>query len=147
MRIFRPVCSRFGLMLCCSWLGSSAYAEVVSGPAPLPRLFFSPAERSQLERGQPLAGQDAQTVAPVSGESNGATLRLDGVVRRSDGSAVVFVNARPRVNPVAQTARAPVTLPDGRKVVLKVGQRYDALDGKVREGYSSAAPVAGVPAP
>lgn len=74
--------------------------------------------------------------APASeqGVQEAPGLRLDGVIRRSNGPAVLIVNGEVQPAPAGSVARGAVTLQaDGRSVVLKPGQRYDPATGKVDE--------------
>lgn len=56
---------------------------------PLGRLFFTPERRQMLERGR----GSPNTAVPAS--ETGASLSLDGIVRRSHGPATVWINGRP----------------------------------------------------
>jgi hypothetical protein len=110
-------------------------------PVELGRLFYTPAQRAQLESVRArnvsqLAGQNQR------GSSDGAPapLRFDGMVIRSDGKTTRWVDGKPQL--------------DGSGVSgLKPGQIR--ADGKVYEPYQvlrptppgSAAPAAKEPAP
>lgn len=91
---------------------------------PLGRLFFTPEERQQLER------QRTQPTVEARPSPSGVT--VNGLVQRSDGKAVVWVNGvpRPASAPASDdglaarpldTATVVVTTPEG-KVRLKVGE-------------------------
>lgn len=70
----------------------------------------------------------AQEPAPDPG------LRLDGIVRRSNGRTMVIVNGEVQPAPAGGVKRGAVTLQsDGRPVVLKPGQRYDPATGVTHE--------------
>lgn len=84
-----------------------------AGSEPLGRLFFSPAERVQIDR--------VQRPAPPSVPPP----RLDGFITRSDGPPVLFLDgkahaASPRqIHP--QDASVSLTTADGRSHRLQVG--------------------------
>ncbi|MTW13744.1 hypothetical protein GM658_24330 [Pseudoduganella eburnea] len=61
-------------------------------------------------------------------------LRLDGVIRRSNGPTVLIVNGAVQPAPPGGVTRGTVTLQaDGHSIVLKPGQRYDPATGEVHE--------------
>lgn len=61
-------------------------------------------------------------------------LRLDGVIRRSNGPTVLIVNGEVQPAPAGGVTRGSVTMQaDGRSIVLKPGQRYDPATGEVHE--------------
>lgn len=73
------------------------------------------------------AGAGAQAEAPPG-------LRLDGIVRRSQGRTMVIVNGEVQPAPPGGVTRGAVRLQaDGRSVVLKPGQRYDPSTGEIHE--------------
>lgn len=55
----------------------------------LGRLFFTPERRAALERQRQLNIQEVRTI-------EGATLRLDGIVKRSGGKSTVWINGNPQ---------------------------------------------------
>lgn len=72
--------------------------------------------------------------APDVGETEPAGIRLGGLIRRSNGPAMIIVNGEAQPAPSGGVARGTVTLhADGRSVVLKPGQRYDPATGEVHE--------------
>ena len=118
---------------------------------PLGRLFFTPAQRAQLDvaRGQksriPLASE--QEEAPPVPER----VTYGGLVRRSDGRTTVWINNRP-VNDGKAAGGLPVksrVRPDGsvvvqapqvsRSVNLKVGQSLEIVSGAIEEPYARGA--------
>jgi hypothetical protein len=135
-------------------------------PAPvLGRLFFTPAERSridELRRKPPPPPQVAAVDPPRKPPPLPEYVTLNGVVQRSDGQTVVWLNNKPVragrsdegivVTPPAR-AGAPggvkVTVPQtGRSVDLKVGQQLEVNSGQVQEAYRvPRTPVAVAPAP
>jgi hypothetical protein len=112
------------------------------------RLFHTPAQRTQLDaaRTRPPRVElppEVQVEAPAAPQS----LSIDGIVRRSDGRATVWVNRKPtevperrgpvRVDAVRDAADgADLRLPDtGQRVRIKVGQEVDVQSGTVTERY------------
>lgn len=96
----------------------------------LGRLFFSPQERQQLDsQGVPRQPEPAAANAPPD---QPASIRLDGIVRRSDGSATVWVNGRAAPGSAARrfadNTGAALRLPDGRRIDLKVGDTRQLAD-------------------
>lgn len=98
---------------------------------PLGRLFFTPEQRALL---------DQQSPAPPSTSPHpDQDLRLDGVVKRSDGRHTVWINGRMQgEEPLARhqpDLRQPMgirLLIDRESVPLKVGDTWQKTDGKVR---------------
>lgn len=126
-------------------LSVHAAAPVSGDPAAgFGRLFFSPEKRTALERQRLYNIQEARTL-------QGATMSLDGIVRRSDGKATVWVNGRPqtdddvtrsgvsvqvdRRNPssarLAPGEEAPTSMRVGEAVNRATGERNDRLGGGV----------------
>lgn len=140
MKLKRP----FGLLLTIGILefGSSALAQ--EDYADLGRLFFTPERRAALERQRQLNIQEVRTL-------EGATLRLDGVVRRSSGKSTVWINGTPqneddarrsgvdvRLKPghpgsalIAPGDEAPTQLKVGEAVNRATGERESRLGGGV----------------
>jgi hypothetical protein len=89
---------RIALLLALAPLGAPGHA------ADLGRLFYTPAERAQLE---------AARARNVTGERPGAApaaappQRFDGVVIRSDGTATRWVNGRPHAGAPAAGGLKP----------------------------------------
>jgi hypothetical protein len=114
---------------------------------PLGRLFFTPDERERLER------QRARPPAEAKPSLPGVT--VNGVVQRSDGKAVVWVNGvpRPASAPAAENGLAArpldaatvvVTTPEG-KVQVKVGETVWLAPGEGRgRGKETPLPSTGV---
>ncbi|TVT77727.1 MAG: hypothetical protein FHP92_03730 [Denitromonas halophila] len=93
-----------------------ALALMAAGSAqadtPLGRLFFTPAERSAMDRHEIPA---AQTPPP----------QVNGIVRRNDGRATVWVNGEARQDVPASGQQARVIDPRGVPVWRKVGEPLD----------------------
>lgn len=69
---------------------------------------------------------EAETPAPG--------LRLDGIIRRSNGRDMIIVNGEVAPAPARGVLRGAVRLQaDGRSVTLKPGQRYDSETGGIHE--------------
>ncbi|MGE5028237.1 MAG: hypothetical protein ACM3JK_07160 [Betaproteobacteria bacterium] len=106
------------------------------GAEPIGRLFFYPEERAMLDQ---MRNKDGAISTPAE------QIRLNGIVRRSDGKNTVWINQQPQhenrlhqgIAIPGQDARpsAILTLPSGGQVRLKAGQTFDAVKGQVREGY------------
>lgn len=86
--------------------------------------------------GDPGAGNAGNAASGATGgdEPEPPGLRLGGVIRRSNGPAMIIVNGEAQPAPPGGVMRGAVTLQaDGRSVVLKPGQRYDPATGEVHE--------------
>ena len=117
---------------------------------PLGRLFFTPAQRVQLDiaRRQRARTTVATEQTEETAQSIPQTIRYDGLVRRSDGKSTIWLNSRPIEDqkPVGGAAIVGRIHPDGsirlqvpqsgRAVDLKPGQRVELLSGEVEEGYT-----------
>ncbi len=106
----------------------------------LGRLFFTPAQRANLDAGKKEKNMQA---APV--RRGPAIVKLDGVVVRSDGETTVWVNGkasnrgrsgRIRAAPAADPASARVNVPGAGPRELRVGQQLDTITGTVRESFA-----------
>lgn len=123
-------------------------AAGVSAAEPLGRLFYTPAQRAQLDtlRAQKNVAPPAQETKepPVIPEA----LTYSGIVRRSDGRSTVWINNR-MVNDgkaaddlsVSSRSRSDdrvsVRLPQAAgPVELRVGQSFDVQTGTVTEPYA-----------
>ncbi len=91
----------------------------------LGRLFFTPAERSQLE--QAFKVQQAE-----NGGGEQSVITVNGVIQRSDGSRIVWVNGKAQKSASGSDPdKTSVVVPGKNKPVeLKVGQHF-ALDNPV----------------
>jgi hypothetical protein len=102
-------------------------------PLELGRLYYTPAQRAQLEA----ARSNNVTQLAIQNKRGGATssasapLRYDGVVIRSDGKTTRWVDGKAQVGPSSVTG-------------LKPGQIR--ADGKVYEPYQVLRPIAPSPA-
>jgi hypothetical protein len=125
-------------------------AAVHAQEAGFGRLFYTPEQRAQLEqaRRRNISAEDqAAEVASKPKTPRARNVVINGVITRSDGETVVWVNGKPveretqdgmRVFPSTAEGAVVVREPErGRAVRLKVGQRADLLSGKIEEGYES----------
>jgi hypothetical protein len=105
----------FAASLCLTPL---AYADTHLG-----RLFFTPSERTQLEQQQKQQAYKAQMSA--SGEDEHSSITVNGLIIRSDGSRIVWVNGKAqKLSAGGDPNKVPVTVPGQSKPVqVKVGQR------------------------
>jgi hypothetical protein len=124
--------------------GNAAAADVALG-----RLFYTPEQRAALEeaRRRNIRAEEQAAEASKKPRPDGPrTVTLNGVVRRSDGESVIWVNGKPVENEINDGMRVRLT-PDqtgvtvhdtekGRTVRLKVGQHANLLTGKVEENYA-----------
>jgi hypothetical protein len=110
-------------------------ALAIADPSSLGRLFFTPAERAQLE-------QDSAP-PPVSTPSRLPALEINGIVQRSDGKGTVWINRYPRQEDTIQenvridklrpySDQVRLTLPQ-RRLSLLPGQHLDPVTGKASE--------------
>lgn len=115
-------------------LGYPAYAASLSG-----RLFYTPAQRAQLEAARSRAAPtDADTPKPSAQDTT-----YNGYVIRSDGSTTLWVNGIPRRLQHAPSTPGTLKLP--AIPALKPGQQYSPQHGRVLESYER--PLTAQPAP
>lgn len=120
------------------------------GAEPLGRLFFTPAERAQLDQARlqkerPPVAKAAEAPAPAPPAPQ--ILTYSGVIRRSDGKAVLWLNDRPVdekdasglavAGRIRDDGSVTVRVP-GRTIDLKVGQSVELTSGTVAERKSQA---------
>jgi hypothetical protein len=124
--------------------GNAAAADATLG-----RLFYTPEQRAALEeaRRRNIRAEEQAAEASKKPKPDGPrTVTLNGVVRRSDGESMIWVNGKPVENEVNDGMRVHLT-PDqsgvtvhdmekGHTVRLKVGQHANLLTGKVEENYA-----------
>jgi len=120
------VAQRALMTLCLPLSLCAAEASLAAEPADLGRLFYTPAQRAQLESARPhavtLGTHPSQAPNPDSAIT---PLRFDGVMTRSDGKSTRWVDGK------AQLGTSGVA-------GLKPGQIR--LDGKVVEPYQVLRP-------
>lgn len=131
--VLLPVLSAIGLMLCMfATSGPAAAAEPLVSP-PLGRLFTSPEERRVLDAGKTPQTRADDPAAAVSA-AGPARVVLNGVLKRSYGPDVVWINGRPaggndvplkvHRGPDSQNTVTLLDTADGRSVKLKPGQSW-----------------------
>lgn len=121
------------LGLLTAWLvPASLWAAGANPAAPieLGRLFFTPAQRAQLEASRPRPSTASNRTQHVDVDSPPVPLRFDGVVIRSDGRSMRWVNG------AAEMGSSSVS-------GLKPGQIR--ADGKVYEPYQVLQPNEAAP--
>jgi hypothetical protein len=136
------------LALACLGIAALAAAGPAASAQPVGRLFFTPTERAQLDnaRAQKRAPQQpAATAQPVETRPETQVITYNGIVRRSDGKSILWLNNKPADEKEALSGLAVTgrVRPDGRvtlqvpgsgsSVELKVGQRAELQTGKVSE--------------
>ena len=143
-----------------SLIACGALAIAASGQAPaqtakpaesMGRLFFTPAQRAQLDVARSQKARSA--LAAEKAEETQATptpqtITYEGAVRSSDGKTTVFINRRPLTEKESQSGAVVIgrVRPDGsislqipqsgRAVELKPGQSIELLSGTIEERYS-----------
>ncbi len=125
-------------------------ADAAAADAVLGRLFFTPSQRAVLDAGKSIGGAQRRSAAP----RNRGKIFLNGVVRRSDGEATVWINGKPaykesasgiKVKPSRDdAASAQIVLPGQRSPLeLRVGQEFDRATGRIVEAPAAAEPARG----
>jgi hypothetical protein len=112
---------RFALLATLN-LTANAQAEVLG------RLYFTPEERNQLERQQTQQELQARMAAAATADGGGSSqsvITVNGLIKRSDGSRIVWINGKAqKLGPSNTPNVVPVTVPGKDKPVdVKVGQR------------------------
>jgi hypothetical protein len=137
------------LALACLGIAALAAAGPAASAQPVGRLFFTPTERAQLDhaRAQKRVPQQPTTATaqPVDTRPETQVITYNGIVRRSDGKSILWLNSKPADEKEALSGLAVTgrVRPDGRvtlqvpgsgsSVDLKVGQRAELQTGKVSE--------------
>ena len=86
---------------------------------------------------QPGAAPGVDPAAPAA-PSAPDRLEMNGVVRSSSGRSTVWLNNVPQSGTQNKFSNRnnkslTVTLPSGKKILLRPGQRYDLVDGRVKD--------------
>jgi hypothetical protein len=150
--------SRLWVLSVLALLATPAIAQ--QQDTPLGRLFLTPEQRATLDnarrnkiRAEAVAGAVVKTPKPPAARS----VLINGVVKRSDGETIVWVNGKPiesetpdgmqfQVAPQTQGGTVLVREPEkGRRVEIKVGQQVDMLTGRIKEPFER--PPSTAPAP
>jgi hypothetical protein len=112
---------------------------------PLGRLFFTPEQRAQLD-----SLRIRKVVAtPTKDEPPPEFVTYNGIVRRSDGKATVWVNSKalseadlrdqPAISGrISRDGQILLQAGNTGKMQLKVGQSAELLSGRVTESYTAA---------
>ncbi|UGQ48360.1 hypothetical protein [Massilia endophytica] len=139
------------LAAACAIAPASAQTTIIT----MGRLFTTPVERNQLDQQRSsadpaaLLGGNSSMQAAVAAPAPPPPpppmaqaappppppepLQLNGVLRRSNGKTIVWVNNEPQeAAPSARGQSVPLDL-SGRKVIMKPGQSYDPATGAIGE--------------
>lgn len=113
----RPAC--FALLI-------SIYLVPIVRADELGRLFFTPAERKQLEL--------QHALKPGNDNNSQSVITINGVIKRSDGSRIVWINGKAqKLTPGGNSDKIPVTVPGKKKPLeMKAGERI-LLDTPLRQ--------------
>ncbi len=121
---------------------------------PLGRLFYTPAQRAQLDGERNRPNPVVVPEAPAEPVRVPPALTYSGVVQRSDGKATVWINNQiaPQgealsgiavVGRVGRDGKVRLRFPQNNAAVdLKVGQTFEVDSGTVAEGYARPQPPA-----
>jgi hypothetical protein len=136
-------------------LTSPAFAQDAS----LGRLFLTPEQRAALDnarrnkiRAETVAGAVVKRPKPPAARS----VLINGVVKRSDGETIVWVNGKPvegetpdgmqfQVGPQGENSVLVREPDNGRRVEIKVGQQVDLVTGRVKDTFERPAVTAPPP--
>ncbi len=144
----RCITLQLTLLIAFTTLSSLSWGESLG------RLFFTPVERSNLDRDRLSGGiGEHEGAAALQTES----LTLNGIVKRSSGKTTVWINnltqnesdLPPESRRLAGRARLPnfpvLVQKTGKTVTLKVGQTLNIDSGEIRENYQAPRPRKEVP--
>lgn len=135
------------------WLAAALLMLPSAANAELGRLFFTPAQRNALDtaRKQNIRVEIGnEETERLQNGANAAplpqTVRLNGMIQRSDGNNTVWLNNKPITGQNAtgmsfstnrNDSKVKLQLPDGgRSMDLKVGQTAEINSGIVEESYN-----------
>ncbi|MDB5924016.1 MAG: hypothetical protein JWN13_2952 [Betaproteobacteria bacterium] len=141
-------------------LFAMALASAATATEPLGRFFFTPAERARLDQARIQKQRAPQAVIAdaIAPPPLPEVITYSGIVRRSDGRSILWLNNRPAEEKEALSglpvngrvgADGAVTLyvpQTGSTIQLKVGQRAELQTGTVAEARPAAA-ASTTPAP
>jgi hypothetical protein len=113
-------------------LTASLFAPgLLAAEEPLGRLFFTPQQRAALDAGRRLTQAKPQSATKPQRARAPGEIMLNGIVTRSDGQEIVWVNGKPlekqsagRRVKVKDPATATIQVGSDRTVELRVGERY-----------------------
>ena len=135
------------------WLAASLLMLPSAVNAELGRLFFTQAQRNALDMARKQNIRLEIGNEETERQQNGAnaaplpqTVRLNGMIQRSDGNNTVWLNDKPITGQNAagmsflincNDSKVKLQLPDGgRSMDLKVGQTAEINSGTVEESYN-----------
>ena len=135
------------------WLAASLLMLPSAVNAELGRLFFTQAQRNALDMARKQNIRLEIGNEETERQQNGAnaaplpqTVRLNGMIQRSDGNNTVWLNNKPITGQNAagmsfstnrNDSKVKLQLPDGgRSLDLKVGQTAEINSGTVEESYN-----------
>ena len=123
--------------------GKAAAATVNGPPAAQPDYFLPPGVPGNMpppgaQGMQPGMAPGMDPNAPPPAPPAPEQLEMNGVVRSSSGRSTVWLNNVPQSGPQNKFSNRnkkalTVTLPSGKKILLRPGQRYDLADGRVKD--------------
>jgi hypothetical protein len=143
-------------------------AAPAAAPPALGRLFYTPQQRAAMDeerrallaRGTRPSAKPAARAKPAEAASAppvSSTYTLQGIVRRSDGEATVWINNEAVSERMGERGIARGSLADesadlrlgenGRRVRLRVGQSVNSSSNRVAEPYQRPPAPAPTPAP
>ena len=114
--------------LAIAWWCLSAGATANASP-PLGTLFYTPAQRQEIERLRQ-AGPGAAESVSTSAAPTLAPSRVSGVVQRADGKGTIWINTQPisQETPGAPKIRGVDAMVHGKR--LRVGESLDPVTGR-----------------
>jgi len=135
------------------WLAAALLMLPHAASAELGRLFFTQAQRNALDMARKQNIRLEIGNEETERQQNGAnaaplpqTVRLNGMIQRSDGNNTVWLNDKPITGQNAagmsfltnrNDSKVKLQLPDGgRSMDLKVGQTAEINSGTVEESYN-----------
>ena len=135
------------------WLAAALLMLPHAASAELGRLFFTQAQRNALDMARTQNIRLEMGNEETERQQNGAnaaplpqTVRLNGMIQRSDGNNTVWLNNKPITGQNAagmsfstnrNESKVKLQLPDGgRSMDLKVGQTAEINSGTVEESYN-----------
>jgi len=137
--------NRLSAFLQASLVAALATLPSASWGEPIGRLFFTPDERSNLDRARLTGGIAERQESALARQPE--SLTLNGLVKRSSGKTTVWINKLAQnetdlppssKNHASKSLQADFPVPvqkTGKTVTLKVGQTLNVDSGEIREIY------------
>lgn len=137
-----------------------------SAADPMGRLFFTPAQRAQLETARaqrdrrapvPTAETEKESEAAPPAPQGPEIVTYNGIVRRSDGKSTVWINGKAiternrdessvSVLGVRRDGAVSIAVPQAdRSASLRVGQSVEVMSGTIEESYARRATIPRMP--